>query len=339
MSIERIRLRFADLIINFVDRERALRQVIEWVQRVLIQPIVVFGPEGCGKSAWLKQVTQILKDIGFDVIYIDPLHRDFIAHTSASDVAKKLSEATAEVTGIVQLKLATLAIDLVKELLCKWRKRRVAVLVDDVFQAIGLDKAETYVKELLNLIEYPPADYEKIIAIVTTSEGVTRERIGRHRWADIMPMWNMSRRGFAELYEELPSPKPPFEDAWRSAGGNPHMLEQLYRVEWDASKVVRWVIESRKLKAFTASLSDVEKKWLFEAVEDPDTLFARERMLFMMKLVELNLVVDTIPEREPDSWVDEPPPEKDLEIGVGKYVAWQTPLHREAVKKVLKECG
>jgi hypothetical protein len=106
------------------------------------------------------------------------------------------------------------------------------------------------------------------------------------------------------------------------------MLEQLYRVEWDASKVVRWVIESRKLKAFTASLSDVEKKWLFEAVEDPDTLFARERMLFMMKLVELNLVVDTIPEREPDSWVDEPPPEKDLEIGVGKYVAWQTPLHR-----------
>jgi hypothetical protein len=51
MSIERIRLRFADLMINLFDRERALRQVIEWVQRVLTQPIVVFGPEGCGKSA------------------------------------------------------------------------------------------------------------------------------------------------------------------------------------------------------------------------------------------------------------------------------------------------
>jgi len=38
MSIDRIRLRFANLMINFIDRERALRQVIEWVQRVLIQP-------------------------------------------------------------------------------------------------------------------------------------------------------------------------------------------------------------------------------------------------------------------------------------------------------------
>jgi len=44
-------------------------------------------------------------------------------------------------------------------------EKRVAVLVDGVFQAIGLDKAEIYVKMLLNLIEYPPADYEKIIAI------------------------------------------------------------------------------------------------------------------------------------------------------------------------------
>jgi hypothetical protein len=75
-------------------------------------------------------------------------------------------------------------------------EKRVAVLVDGVFQAIGLDKAEIYVKMLLNLIEYPPADYEKIIAIVATSEGLSRWRIGRHRWADVRPMWNMSRRGF-----------------------------------------------------------------------------------------------------------------------------------------------
>jgi hypothetical protein len=36
-------------------------------------------------------------------------------------------------------------------------------------------------------------------------------------------------------------------------------------------------------------------------------------------------------------WIDEPPPEKDSELGIGKYVAWQTPIHREAVKKVIKE--
>jgi len=91
-------------------------------------------------------------------------------------------------------------------------EKGVAVLVDEVFQAIGLDKAEIYVKMLLNLIKYPPADYEKIIAIVATSEGLSRWRIGRHLWADVRPMWNMSRRGFEELYEKIPKPKPSLEE-------------------------------------------------------------------------------------------------------------------------------
>ncbi|MCC6016463.1 MAG: hypothetical protein LM583_06460 [Desulfurococcaceae archaeon] len=42
--------------------------------------------------------------------------------------------------------------------------------------------------------------------------------------------------------------------------------------------------------------------------------------------------------RSPDLWIDEPPPEKDPETGIGKYVAWQTPLHREAVRKALQRC-
>ena len=36
-------------------------------------------------------------------------------------------------------------------------------------------------------------------------------------------------------------------------------------------------------------------------------------------------------------WVDEPPSEKDPEIGVGRYVAWKIPLHREAIRRVLIE--
>jgi len=39
--------------------------------------------------------------------------------------------------------------------------------------------------------------------------------------------------------------------------------------------------------------------------------------------------------RDPWFWVDEPPPEKDPELGIGRYVAWQTPLHREAVRRAL----
>jgi hypothetical protein len=92
-----------------------------------------------------------------------------------------LAEAVSEAFGIAQLKLATLALDVGRELLERWGRKRVAILVDDVFQAVGLDKAGIYVKSLLNLIEYPPKSYEGIVAVVATSEGVTRGEIGRHR--------------------------------------------------------------------------------------------------------------------------------------------------------------
>jgi len=60
-------------------------------------------------------------------------------------------------------------------------RSRVAVLMDDIFWAVGLDKAEAYVKTLLNLIGYPPREYEKIAVLAVSNEGVTRARVGRHR--------------------------------------------------------------------------------------------------------------------------------------------------------------
>jgi hypothetical protein len=99
--------------------------------------------------------------------------------------------------------ILSLAIDLARELLGRWHKRRIAVLVDEVFQAVGVDLAEVYVKSLLTLIEHPPVSYENIAVVVATSEGLTRSRIGRHSWSIQKPIWNMSREGFEELYEEL----------------------------------------------------------------------------------------------------------------------------------------
>ena len=55
----------------------------------------------------------------------------------------------------------------------------------------------------------------------------------------------------------------------------------------------------------------------------------------MDKLVELNLIMDTIEGREGWYWIDEPPSPKDPELGIGWHVAWQTPLHREAVRRAL----
>ena len=336
MNINKVKLSFAPgLEVEFVDRERALKQVEEFAEKGTRFPIVVFGPEGCGKSAWLKQATWVFRELGFETIYVDPLRRDFIVHTDVSEVVKKLADATAEAIGIAQVKLATLALDTVKDLIGVWRKKRVAILVDEVFQAIGLDKTEIYVKSLLNLIEYPSASYEAIVPIVATSEGITRSKIGRHLWALLRPMWNMPRKGFEELYEKIPSPKPEFEDIWKLTGGNPRILAQLYEFKWNVDLVITSLTGSKKLDAFIASLSNSEKGWLLEAIEDPDTLLTRERILLLNKLVELNLVIDAIPERDQRIWIDEPLSKRDLELGIGKYVAWQIPLYRETVRRVL----
>jgi Archaeal ATPase. len=57
---------------EFVDRERALRQVEEWAERSTRWPVVIFGPEGCGKTAFLRQAALALREFGFDVFYLHP---------------------------------------------------------------------------------------------------------------------------------------------------------------------------------------------------------------------------------------------------------------------------
>ena len=54
------------------------------------------------------------------------------------------------------------------------------------------------------------------------------------------------------------------------------------------------------------------------------------------ELVWRNLII-YIYRRGPALWVDQPPPERDLELGIGRNVAWQTPIHREAVRMALRE--
>ncbi len=163
--------------------------------------------------------------------------------------------------------------------LIKATRGKVAIIVDDAFQAIGgVRESALYVKALLNLIEYPPDMYERIITIAATSEGVSRREIGRHRWADLLAMWNMSREGFRQLYEQIPGDKPEFNEVWRITGGNPKLLGQLYEAGWNIEKVVNDVISRKRLRAFVSSLSGDERAWLLDAIEDPDTLFTSERM-------------------------------------------------------------
>jgi len=211
--------------------------------------------------------------------------------------------------------------------------------MDDIFQAVGLDKAEVYTKMLLNLIEYPPGEYERIVILVSSSEGITRERIGRHRWATFRIMWNMSREGFKQLYDQIPGEKPQFEEIWRLTGGNPAALEQLYRYSWRFDRTIDDIAMRKNLRIFISSLSSTELEILKDILREPDIIIERlresEAQKLRMKLIELNLIVE-LWDRDPWLWIDTPPPEKDTELGIGKYFAWQTPLHREAVRRTLE---
>ena len=324
------------LEVEFTDRELALKKTEEWAERGMVNVQLVFGPEGCGKTAWLKQSAVLLRELGFDVLYLNPIEKEVYAELGVEDVKRRIAEILREATDEAWARAVWAAVDLAKELIRAGR-RKVAVLADDVFQAIGLNKAAIYVKGLLGLIEHPPASYERVIAVVATSEGVTRREIGRHRWADHRPMWNMPREGLKQLYDQIPGEKPPFEEVWRVTGGNPKLLGELYAKEWNVDNILRELAGKKRLDAFVRSLGDKEMELLKRAVDDPDVLFTREGIPLMDKLVDMNLVVDTLPERDPWFWAGEPPPEKDLELGIGRRVAWQTPLHREAVRRVLGE--
>jgi energy-coupling factor transporter ATP-binding protein EcfA2 len=238
-DVKRIRLELAPGVeIEFVDRDRALAQVKEWAERGTRFPIVIFGPEGCGKTAFLRQAAAVLRELGYDVFYLHPLDRVFEAEVSSPDVKKAFLEFVERAVAEDAVgRVAWVIFDFVRKVL-KTRKTKIAIVADDVFQAIGLDKAAAYVKGLLNTIEHPVYDYEKIVVLVATSEGVSRREIGRHFWAELRPMWNMPKEGFHQLYDKMPGPKPPFEDVWRWTGGNPRMLGRLYENGWDVEEVV-----------------------------------------------------------------------------------------------------
>jgi len=333
--VKKVRLEFAPgLEVEFTDRGRAVEQVYELAEKGTRLPVVVFGPEGCGKTAWLIQAVEVLKDLGYGVVYFNPLRKRFEAEVGVEDLRRKALEVVREASSELALaKMVWRVVDLALEAL-RLGRRRLAVVVDDVFHLIGARESSLLVKGLLELIEYTPASYESLVVIAATSEGFSRREIGKHMWASLKVMWNMPREGFEELYHRIPNPKLSPDNAWRLTGGNPRGLSLLHQAGWDVDRVVEELAASRGVDARFAARW---RPWLEKAIEDPDALWNPETPAELVEeLVSRNLIVYHLYARDLWFWIDEPPPQKDLEVGIGRYVAWQTPLHREAVKRALK---
>jgi len=138
--VERVKLLFTPgFEVEFTDRDRGIRQIYEFSERGTRYPIVVYCPEGCGKTSWLKQTTEVLKELGFEVIYVNPLHKEFITYTGVKEITKKFTNVITEVTEVpTEIRLAMLATLAIKELLSKWGRKKIALLVDDVFKLLVL---------------------------------------------------------------------------------------------------------------------------------------------------------------------------------------------------------
>ncbi|ADM28494.1 ATPase [Ignisphaera aggregans DSM 17230] len=334
--MRKIKIVFAGREIEFVDRDIALKQIEEFAERGTYPVYVIYGPEGCGKTTFFKQAKAILEDYGYSVVHINPLAESIGERFSISEELKELAREL----GAYILKDASSLIEKAVELLYtavrRGIRRRIAILADDVFQAIGLDKAEQIVKSFLNMIEWPSIRYEKIVVLVASSEGITMERVGRHDWSFMYTLWNMSRDGFKQLYEVLPDPKLPFDDVWRITGGNPRILEILVKNGWNVDIVINNIVVGKRLVDVIDNMNDYEKDILRKAIEDPDALRGKEAVSIKKILIEKNLIIYIPVYRESYLWIDVPPPEKDLELGIGRHYAWQTPLHREAVRRALE---
>jgi len=72
----RVKVRFAGREVEFVDRDAAIKQVEEIAKRGTYPVYVVYGPEGCGKTALLRQAFEVLQSFGYSVIYSSPLSRE-----------------------------------------------------------------------------------------------------------------------------------------------------------------------------------------------------------------------------------------------------------------------
>ena len=116
----------------------------------------------------------------------------------------------------------------------KVKGKHIVVMVDDVVQAIGVERVNVYTKKLLNLLEeLYTLNVESAAIIVSTSEGRSRREILRHRWATVKLLWNLDSKATLKLLETLKAPEEERKEYLKLTGGNPRAVIELYYKGWN----------------------------------------------------------------------------------------------------------
>jgi len=330
------------LRIRFVDRRVELEALAAWASRQRELPLYLYGPEGCGKTRLVKEfVARVEELVGGDTlaVYIDALEesslRSAIAVSAglspALDALEDLVAGLGEGVGRVLAKQLTRLLGRILSRTAMSGKKLV-VVVDDVVGALGLERVEWYIKWVYEASWRLLEEYglEAATFIVLTSEGRSLEKVWSHSHAATFMVWNLGRQAFEELVEQLSVPEGLDREAvWRLLGGNPRRLLELVTVyDWSLEAMLdayterlRGVVEYAAQEGLTGALARI--------VEDPDA--AAEAYRAKRLLLEHNLLLPV------STMLGFHRLEPSRSLGVGRHYAWQTPLLREAVAKLLGE--
>ncbi len=315
----------------FVDREAELNVLQRYAERGFYPVLYVYGPEGCGKTRLLKELISRLKGReGYLAVYIDAQSTGSVeeALTGSREVVELLTAALEASSGPVGRLLALLLTRFTR-----WLDRRVVrgehvvVAVDDVAVSLGVELAESYAKSLLSLVEQLYSyGASSVLVVASTSEGESPRRLARHSYVRLVQLWNLSRDAALQLMDVLGAPEEVWEEVWRLTGGNPRSIVELAVQGWDIGGWLEAVERSVSL-----ALGDAVKRYgapLAEVVEDVDVVddYPELRRL----LVEANLVT---PVTRPCLGYTPP---VDPGLGVGRRWAWQLPVYRHAVRRLLE---
>ncbi len=325
---------------KFVNRVEELNILNKLATEGCILPIYIYGPEGCGKTRLLKEFVRNFHDIA---IYIDALEREDIHKvlmysSCLKDVVDVLLAFLQTISGHLGRVLIDKIFTIVSKISTKFKleDRHLVIALDDVSRAIGLDEIEWYVKWLYNSISKISEEYEpkSILIIVTTSEGISKRLVARHRHALIYMIWSLEYEAFQELTKQLNPPSKDIVDkVWELTGGNPSKLLEIALIhKWNVNL---WFehLEERIEEIFDRIRRENLIKELILLLEDPDIIH-KQTTQELYKLYEI-LEYESLMMYVGYSLITGKRIQKQPELGIGQYYAWQIPAYRVVFLKIM----
>ena len=345
--------------VRFVNRIEEIRILKNWCEKFRYVPLYIYGPEGCGKTRLLKEFVKKFDEFfGEDsvAIYIDAMEDRDIKRALATsknlvkivdlvkiciEVVKDLLEAGIPLGQALSRSISLIIDKIVTSFLeRKLENKHLFVVIDDVARVIGIDKIEWYVKWLFETMNKLNEEYKPkaINFVVTTSEGISRKIIAKHRHAEIVLLWNLNKKAFKELFYELNPPSNiSFEDIWLLLGGNPGKLMELAnRYDWNVDLMLNFY--THKLREVVRRIRGLgllkELKLYVEDITKAERSYDEKILKLEEILEEHNLIIYKRWILLSKNWKSFD--ETISELGIGYDYAWQVPFYKDVINQVLK---